>query len=156
MTADDLRQCLAIYRPGLEAEITLLRQLQDLANAEDHVCGAQLSRLAAIAQERERILAALVKIESELRPVRLTIATHRDDAALMDGFTRIAELHKVAAELVATIVHADQHTLKALRAAEAARKLAAQAVGAERSTLAAYRRVVAPPLKGAGLVDRRG
>jgi hypothetical protein len=32
----------------------------------------------------------------------------------------------------------------------------AQALGAESSTLAAYRRAVAPPLRGAGLVNRRG
>lgn len=156
MTRDELRQCLSLYRPGLEAELALLHRLQDLARAEEHVPDVRLDRLTIIAQERDRILSALVKIESELRPLRLDIAAHRELASDIDGFSRITDLHRQAAALVATIVHADEATLSALREAEAARKVAAQAADTESTTLAAYRRVVAPPVKGAGLVDRRG
>jgi hypothetical protein len=46
--------------------------------------------------------------------------------------------------------------LAALRDAEQARRFAAQAVERGESTLAAYRRVVAPRQEGARIVNRRG
>jgi hypothetical protein len=157
VTEDELRQWLAVYGPGLEAEVALLRQLNRLALAQQELPDAQdLTVLAQIVQERDRIMAALVKIEFELRPARLALATHRDAASQLEGFTEVSELHRTAAGLVATIVHADQDTLRALQDAEVARRFAAQTLGAGGTTVAAYRRVVAPPLTGAGLVDRRG
>ncbi len=157
MTRDDLRQWLAIYGPGLDAEVALLHTLKRLALAQRDATAQQDARqLGVIAQERDRVMAALVKVEHELRPAREALANHREDAATLDGFAEIAALHRVAAELVATIIHSDEDTVRALQDAEMARRLAAQTVGAAGSTLAAYRRVVAPPLMGAGLVDRRG
>jgi hypothetical protein len=157
MTPDDLRQRLAIYGPGLDAEIALLQQLRKIS-LEQHQATTIIDakQLTAIALERQRIMAALVKIEHELRPAREALAHNREMAASLEGFADIATLHRVAADLVAEIVHSDQDTIRALQDAEVARRLAAQAVGAAGSTLAAYRRVVAPPLTGAGLVDRRG
>jgi hypothetical protein len=46
--------------------------------------------------------------------------------------------------------------MAALRDAEAARRFAAQAIDAGETTLAAYRRVVAPPPASAAIVDERG
>jgi hypothetical protein len=43
-----------------------------------------------------------------------------------------------------------------LREAEIARRFAAQAIEAGENTLAAYRRVVAPPLASASLLNKRG
>lgn len=157
MIQDDLRQWLTIYGPGLEAEVTLLHQLKKLSLAQQEATGLSDARqLAAIAQDRDRIMAALVKIEHELRPAREALANNREVAAGIEGFAGIAALHRLAADLVAEIVHSDQDTIRALQDAEVARRLAAQTVGTAGSTLAAYRRVVAPPLMGAGLVDRRG
>jgi hypothetical protein len=131
--------------------------LKQLALAQHDAMDAQdVRQLSVIAQERDRIMAALVKIEHELRPAREALATHRDAARSLEGFEEVASLHRTAADLVSTIVHSDQDTVRALQDAEVARRLAAQTMGTAGSTLAAYRRVVAPPLMGAGLVDRRG
>jgi hypothetical protein len=157
MTPDDLRQWLAIYGPGLDAEVALLHQLKRLSMAQREATAvSDAKQLAAVALERDRIMAALVKIEHELRPAREALANHREMAAGISGFADIAALHRMAADLVAEIVHSDQDTIRALQDAEVARRLAAQTMGTAGSTLAAYRRVVAPPLMGAGLVDRRG
>ena len=157
MTPDDLRQWLAIYGPGLDAEVALLHQLKRLSLAQQEATAlSDAKQLAAVALERDRIMAALVKIEHELRPAREALANNRDMAAGIEGFAEIAAIHRTAADLVAEIVHSDQDTIRALQDAEVARRLAAQTVGTAGSTLAAYRRVVAPPLMGAGLIDRRG
>lgn len=157
MSHEDLRAWLAIYGPGLEAEVSLLHQLERLALAQhDATQAREAARLSLIAQERDRIMAALVKIEHELRPAREALAAHRDLASTLEGFSDVVTLHRVAQDLVSTIVHRDQDTVKALQEAEVARRLAAQTVGTAGSTLAAYRRVVAPPISGAGLVNRRG
>lgn len=155
--SEDLRQWLTIYGPGLEAEVALLHQLQRLALAQREAMDQHdAPQLALVAQERERIMAALVKIEHELRPAREALAAQRETATTLEGFDDVVALHRVAADLVASIVHSDQDTVRALQDAEVARRMAAQTVGTAGSTLAAYRRVVAPPLMGAGLVDRRG
>ena len=157
MSEEDLRHWLAVYGPGLEAEVALLLQLQRLAVAQREASQARdFSALAQVTQERDGIMAALVKIEHELRPARLALAGHREDALALPGFDQVSELHRIAADLVATIVHSDQDTLRALQDAEVARRSAAAAVGAAGTTVAAYRRAVAPPITGAGLVDRRG
>lgn len=157
MNDADLRQWLAVYGPGLEAEVVLLHQLKRLALSQSDAMQAHdVGLLSRIAQERDGIMAALVKIEHEMRPAREALAEHRDRASAIPGFEEVVALHRTAADLVATIVHSDQDTVRALQDAEVARRLAAQTIGAAGSTLAAYRRVVAPPLSGAGLVDRRG
>jgi hypothetical protein len=78
--------------------------------------------------------------------------TLHDDAA----FQAVAALHQRAADLVARIVTTDSRSLQALKDAEDARRFAAEAMEKGESTLAAYRRVVAPPLDGARIVNRRG
>ena len=157
MNDEHLRQHLALYGPGLEAEVALLHQLQRLALAQrDALDGQAADLLPRIAQERDRIMAALVTIEENLRATRQALAANRQAVAGMDGFSEISRLHRMAADLVATIVHSDRDTLQALQDAEVARRFAADTLNVAGSTLAAYRRVVAPPVTGAGLVDRRG
>jgi len=154
---EDLRHWLSVYGPGLEAEVALLRHLQRLAVAQREASETRdFSGLSQFTQERDRIMEALVKIEHELRPARLALASHREEAVALTGFDQVSELHHTAADLVATIVHSDQDTLKALQHAEVARRSAAASVGAAGTTVAAYRRAVAPPITGAGLVDRVG
>lgn len=157
MTDDDLRQRLAMYGPGLEAEVALLHQLKRLSLAQRETTDAHdVDHLSFIAQDRDRIMAALVTIEHELRPAREALAEGRERASAFPGFAEVAALHRTAADLVATIVRSDQDTVRALQNAEVSRRLAAQTIGAAGSTLAAYRRIVAPPLVGAGLVNRHG
>jgi hypothetical protein len=157
VTDDHLRQQLAIYGPGLEAEVALLHQLKRLALAQrDATDTHDVDQLSFIAQDRDRIMAALVTIEHELRPAREALAEERERASALPGFADAVALHRTAADLIAAIVHSDQDTVRALQDAEVSRRLAAQTIGAAGSTLAAYRRVVAPPLTGAGLVNRHG
>lgn len=157
MTAADLEAALAAYTAGLEAEMALLDQIHALSLRQRASSGApETGTLEADADERRRLVAALVSIEHELKPVRAAIAADRTAAAQLPAFRHVAERHRIAADLVAAILTTDQETLTALREAEAARRFAAQAIEVGENTLAAYRRVVAPPLASAALLDKRG
>jgi hypothetical protein len=154
---EHLRQQLALYGPGLEAEVALLHQLRRLAVAQREALDGQSSEvLSRFVQERDRIMTALVTIEGNLRATRQELAANRQSVAGMDGFSEISQLHQTAAELVASIVHSDRDSMLALEQAEIARRFAADTLNVAGSTLAAYRRVVSPPVTGAGLVDRHG
>jgi len=157
VTEDRLRQQLASYAPGLEAEVVLLRQLQAVSLAQRAALDARdPEQISAITRERDRIMAALVTIEHDLRPIRAELAANRGAVAGLDHFGDVSALHRLASDLVATIIHADHDTLAALQEAEVARRFAADTLQVAGSTLAAYRRVVSPPIPAAGLVDRRG
>jgi len=157
MTRDELASAIAAYGAGLEAELTLLRQLQRLAALQHEViAGSKLDLLPPIGDERERLMASLVEVEHQIRPMREVLARAIDQASGAPGFGDVVALHRAAGQLVSTILSADQETTQALRDAEVARRFAAQAIEQGESTLAAYRRVIAPPLPGAALVDRRG
>lgn len=137
--------------------MALLRQLTRLAASQHEALELNDAvMLDNITQERDRTMAALVTIEHTLRPIRHELAAHREVVARLEGFQEISALHRAAAELVAEVTHADEDTRAALRDAELARRFAADTLAVAGSTLAAYRRVVAPPVTGAGLVDRRG
>ena len=157
MTEDHLRHQLAAYGPGLEAEVALLRQLTRLASAQREALTAKdTEQLEQLTRERDHCMSALVTIEHTLRPLRHELAAHRAVVSGLDGFADISALHRIAADMVAEIAHSDDDTLAALREAELARRFAADTLAVAGSPLAAYRRVVAPPFTGAGLVDRRG
>ena len=157
MSAADIRQLVVAYRPGLEAEMTVLRQLQRLALAQAEATDANdLERLVTVADERERLMAALVEIEHELRPIRRRLADQLDQAADVEGFRDVVDLHRAAADLVSTILRSDQETVRALKDAEVARRFLAQTLETGETTLAAYRRVLAPRLAGSALLNRRG
>jgi hypothetical protein len=151
----DLEAALQEYRAGLEAEIVLLHQLERMpAHADTQ--SVDLSRLAEIADERERVVATLVALEHNLRPLRTVLAERRQDLRGLAAFETVAARHREAGELVARILAADSESLAALREAESARREAAMAVERGETTLAAYRRVVAPPSDNARIVNRRG
>ncbi|HEY6506847.1 MAG TPA: hypothetical protein VIY56_02465 [Vicinamibacterales bacterium] len=157
MTAADLDEVLLEYRAGLEAEMALLRRLERLdTSRHDAASHEGVIELAALTDERDKVMAALVSIEHTLKPLRVQLAearaTLRDDAAFQD----VAALHQRAADLVARIVTTDSQSLQALKDAEDARRFAAESMDKGESTLAAYRRVVAPPVGGARIVNRQG
>jgi hypothetical protein len=157
MTPSELAAALPDYTAGIEAELTLLRQLHQLAAAQHDASRARdLDAVNRAGDARERIMAALVRLEHELKPIRLAIAARKDEAAELPGFDTIAALHVTAAGLVADILHADQNTLAALKSAEAARRISAQACETGEATLAAYRRVLSPISGSSGLIDRQG
>ena len=156
--SDDLRPAVSEYRAGLEAEIAMLHQLAALAAREREVTAATGSLLALeeISDARDQVMASLVAVESQLKPIRRQLLESIDRTRSIEGFQALAALHRQAAALAAEIVAADDHSLAALREAELARQFAAESLGKSETTLAAYRRVVTPPLANATLVNRRG
>lgn len=151
----DLDQALREYRAGLDAEIALLRQLEELPIGSD-TSPQGVSQLTAIADERDRIMAGLVSLENDLRPLRTRLADARATLQGSPAFDGVAALHRVAGDLVARILASDADSLKALETAETARRFAAESVERGESTLAAYRRVVAPKVDNARILNRRG
>ena len=157
MTPHDLPQFVAQYRAGLEAEMTLLHRLELLALRQRETSEqGDLEALALLTDQRDRVMAGLVTIEHELKPIRMALLEFRKSLDDVGGFEEVAAMHREAAELVERIVGSDRSSLDALKEAELARRFASQALGQGESTLAAYRRVVAPPLSGANLVNRKG
>ena len=157
MKPQDLPQYVAQYRAGLEAEMTLLHRLEWLATRQRETSEAgDLEALAVVSDQRDRVMAGLVTIEHELKPIRMALLEYRQSLTDIDEFQDVAAMHREAADLVERIVTSDRESLDALKEAELARRFAAQSLGQGESTLAAYRRVVAPPLGGPNLVNRKG
>ena len=108
---DDLRPAVAEYRAGLEAEIAMLHQLAALAEREREVtAAAALSVLDDISDARDRIMASLVAVESQLKPIRRRLLDSIEVIRGLDGFHELAALHREAAGLAAQIV-ADRRSL---------------------------------------------
>lgn len=157
MTPAELEQAVAHYRAGLEAEMVLLHRLESLAAQQRETSDAgDLAALSAVSDERDRVMAGLVQIEHELKPVRTLLLEHRRALDAIAEFRDVAGLHKEAAALIEHIVGEDRTSLESLKRAEQARRFAAQSIEQGESTLAAYRRVVAPPLSGSAIVNRKG
>jgi hypothetical protein len=153
----ELPQLVAHYRAGLEAEMTLLHRLEALASQQRETSQqGDMAALEALADRRDAVMAGLVRIEHELKPVRSALLEHRRHLDAIPEFGEVAALHESAALLIEQIVSVDRTSLQALKQAEQARRFAAQALEQGESTLAAYRRVVAPPPTGASLVNRKG
>lgn len=157
MTREQLLLLVDQYRAGLDAELMLLHRLQALAIEQRRVSQSRsIADIHTTVDDRDRVLATLVKVEHELRGVRQQLHTGREWLVDLPAFQEIVERHKEAADLVADIIGVDRDSIEALRAAEQARRVAAQSLEQGESTLAAYRRVVSPDLTPAPLVNRRG
>lgn len=157
MTREELASAIGAYGAGLEAELSLLRQLQRLAALQREASvGNEMGLLPRLGDERERLMAGLVEIEHQIKPLRQALAGAVGDVVSRPGFEDVVALHRAASQLVSTILSADRETAQALRDAEVARRVAVQAIEHGENTLAAYRRVIAPHLEGAALVDRVG
>ena len=153
----ELLRLITDYRAGLEGEITLLRQLSALALRERELTEARrLDALQEITDARDRVMATLVALEAQLKPVRQALREPREELVGLPEFRSLAALHEEAAGLAAEIVATDAHSMTALREAELARRFASESLEKGESTLAAYRRVVMPSLASATLVNRRG
>ncbi len=157
MTPDALRVLANQYRAGLEAEMGLLHQLQVLATRQNELTlDGDLTDTPRLVDARDRVMANLVAIEHELKPLRAALAEHRTDLERLPDYPALTAHHREAAALVSSILTSDQQSMEALREAEEARSFAAKSVEQGESTLAAYRRVVAPPLTGATLFNKKG
>ena len=157
MTPDEVVRLIEQYRAGLDAELNLLRQLDGVSAHQRAVTGAgDFTAFGDAADERDRIMRSLVTIEEGLRAVRSALTEHRAMAERVPGFDAVVALHREAATLVGSILNADQASLSALADAELARRTAVASLERGETTLAAYRRVLAPPVASATLVNRRG
>ena len=157
MDRDQLLPLVDQYRAGLDAELMLLHRLQALSIEQRRVSQTgSIADIQSTIDDRDRVLATLVKVEHELKGLRQVLAAGREWLVDLPGFQEIVERHKEAADLVADIIGVDRDSIEALKEAEQARRVAAQSLEQGESTLAAYRRVVSPDLKPATLLNRRG
>ena len=157
MTREHLIPLVDQYRAGLDAELMLLHRLQALALEQRRVSQTgSVTDIHTTVDDRDRVLATLVKVEHELKGIRQELLAGRAWLTDLPAFQEIVERHKEAADLVAGIIGVDRDSIEALKEAEEARRIAAQPLEQGESTLAAYRRVVSPDLTPATLVDRRG
>jgi hypothetical protein len=157
MTADDVGRLLEQYRAGIDAELSLLRQLADIAHRQHEVAGsADLSEFGAVADARDEVMRSLVTLEEGLRTLRHALHEHHDLVAHTDGYADVVARHRDAAHLVNMILSTDQQSISSLADAELARRSAVASLERGESTLAAYRRVLSPPVATATLFDKVG
>lgn len=154
---EDLQSMVEQYRSGLEAEMALLHQLEGLSKRQHAASiSGDLATLPALHDARDSVMANLVSVEHELKPLRLALLQEQTRLNGTPEFIQIMAFHRDAAELVTAIVTSDRESLQALKNAEQARRAAADTIEKGETTLAAYRRVIAPSLVNATLVNRRG
>ncbi|MEQ1871212.1 MAG: hypothetical protein ABL961_14450 [Vicinamibacterales bacterium] len=153
---DSLPALIEEYRAGLEAELVILRGLQRVSG-QQHVSSHahDIDALNTAANERDRLMAALVNIEGPLRDIRKILSDSRLTARQIPGYQAVLTLHADAVALVSAILQTDDESVQALANAERLRREHVRAVEQGETTLAAYRRVMDTP-GGATLVDRRG
>ncbi|MFO7301717.1 MAG: hypothetical protein DIU54_004785 [Acidobacteriota bacterium] len=157
MTRDEATRLLDEYRAGIDAELNLLRQLAEVARQQREVTAAgDFQAFHRVADRRDAIMQSLVTIEEGLRSIRQTLAAHRDVARQVDGYDAVVARHREATLLVGEILATDQQSMSALADAELARRSAIASLERGETTLAAYRRVLAPPAGHARLVDKIG
>jgi hypothetical protein len=153
----ELGELIEQYHAGIEAELAVLRQLEKIATRQ-HVVSTErdFDALVGETDTRERLTRTLVAIEEGLRELRKQLAGRRREAEQLTEFHDALVAHREAAELVARILSTDQQSLKALADAELARRAALASVDRGEVTMAAYRKVLTPPVASATLVNRQG
>jgi hypothetical protein len=154
MTLDD---ALTAYAAGLDAEMGLLQQVAALAADQRHASSdGDLDALAGLADRRAALMTALAEVESRIQPLRRLIIESLPHVTTRPGFGPAQARHREAQALVGRIAASDLRLVDELQAALVDRRQLAQALETGGATLAAYRRVLAPTIASAELVDRLG
>ena len=123
VTPDELRVLVNQYRAGLEAEMALLHQLDTLAARQRELTtAADLTGVPDVVDARDRVMANLVAIEHQLKPIRAALADHRAALTHLPDYEDLAEHHREASALVSSILATDHESMDALREAEQARR----------------------------------
>lgn len=158
MIDQNATDALVQYRAGLQAGIELLRQLQAVADRQREGSERRdFTRLAADADIRSRLTHALVAMEPGLRDVRAYLATLPHDVLeAQPDYAEVMALRQAAADLVSAILSSDDASMQALADAELAHRAARANLECGEATLAAYRRVLTPPVGSASLLDVHG
>lgn len=157
MTPDDAAQLIEQYRAGLEAELALLRQLDALADRQRGSAESRdFERLSTESDQRDGVMGALVAVEEALSEVRRRLSADKRLATSLPGWAAVVRLRHAAAELAEHVLSVDHASLTSLADAETVRRAALAGIEKSETTLAAYLRVLTPPVEHAALVDRRG
>ncbi|MFN7914056.1 MAG: hypothetical protein U0Q55_01860 [Vicinamibacterales bacterium] len=157
MTRDELELTLEEFRKGLETELVLLRQLHAVAAQQREVSAARdFDRFKLVSDERDRLMRSLLAIEEGLSADRELLTRLREQASTLPVYGTILALRQASTDLVSEILSCDRAAMQTLADADVARRAAMASLERGESTLAAYRRVLAPPLSNAGLVNTRG
>lgn len=157
MTDDQLARLIDLWHAGLEAERTVLRQLEHVAEMQrDVTAGRDFEAFHAAADTRDRLTRSLVTLEEGLRPIRQALERHSGRARDLAGFSGATALHHATAHQVARILATDRSSLEALAEAEVARRAVVASLDRGETTLQAYRRALSPPVDGAVLMDKKG
>jgi hypothetical protein len=145
------------YRAGVDAELQLLQQLSEVAEQQREATTAgDLTRFAVVADRRDELMRNLVALENDLGDVRTALGDDGSNAPDIPGYAELAARHREASQVIARILSIDERSMTALADAELARRSALASLEKGESTLAAYRRVLAPPPEHARLFDRVG
>lgn len=148
---------LAGYARALATVLDILERLADVARGgRDAANRNDSDRLAEVSRERGGIAAEITALQPVLEAARLRIVEHVALARESARFSEVESLHRQGERLLDAILALDRDTLSSLDVAGRHRRDVALALEAGEATLAAYRRVVAPPPLSAGLVDQRG
>jgi len=157
MSHQELTDALEQYRAGLETAVSLLHQLQDVSARQRAVTEARdFVRMAAESDQRDHLTRAMVAIEPGLRTIRESLAASNEDLHVFPVYEQVLELRHRAADLVAEILKTDEASMRALADAELARRAAMAGIATGETTLAAYRRVLNPPVGAASVLNLRG
>lgn len=157
MTRDEVTAHLDQLRLGLEAELALLRQLQAVAAQQRADSEARdFERLRHSSDERDRLTRSLIAIEQGLAEHRAVLADARELAATVPAYGSVLALRQASSDLVSEILASDRDAMRVLADAELARRAALSGLERGETTLAAYRRILSPPVTNAGLLDQRG
>lgn len=153
----ELGDLIEQYHSGIEAELVVLRQLERISMRQQEVSETRdFNALIGETDTRERLTRTLVAIEEGLRELRKQLVGRRQEAEQLVEFHNALIAHKEAADLIARILTTDQQSLKALADAELARRASLASLDHGESTLAAYRKVLTPPVASATIVNRQG
>lgn len=157
LTTEQLARLVDLWHAGLDAERTVVRQLEHIAEAQRDVTAVRdFDAFHAAADTRDRLTRSLITLEEGLRPIRQTLQEHRDRAATVAGYPAAVSLQQSISAQVARILATDRQSLDALAEAEVARRTVVASVERGEATLSAYRRALSPPVAGAVLMDRKG
>ena len=103
MNRDQLLPLVDQYRAGLDAELMLLHRLQALSIEQRRVSQTgSISDLQSTVDDRDRVLATLVKVEHELKGLRQVLAAGREWLADSPAFQEIVERHGGRITVVST------------------------------------------------------
>ena len=136
---------LAQHRAALDAQVSLLHQLE--ASSERQLAHAEVGDFAALAAEndhRDDLTRSLLAIEEALGPIRETLAAGRSAIEPLTAFAAVQTLHATTREMIARILITDRRSMKMLSDADLARRAALASLDRGETTLAAYRKVLAP------------